>query len=69
MSLDMAMIFYTLCEEFKLTTEKDRVALLNLMAKEKKLERVWETKRSKDQFIKDTAKHFKIITKPNASSL
>lgn len=70
MSLDTAMIFYQLCEELKLNTERDRVSLLDLMAKEKKLQRVWETKRSKEKFIKDLAKHFNVVPiKNNAPSL
>lgn len=62
MSSDVAMQFYELCAELKLTTEEERKQLLIVMAKEGLIDSVVETGRNKEQIIKDYTKHYKVIS-------
>ena len=61
MTPEIAMEFFKRCSEQGADTEQERAAILKRFADEGKLIRVTATKRSKEKFIKDRAKHFKIL--------
>ena len=67
LNVDNAMLFFELCHELNLTTEQDRVALLQAMAELGRVKRAWTTKRTKDQLIKDLSKHYKTIVVKSAN--
>lgn len=61
LSVDQLELFYDICGQLKLKTEEEKVALLNIMAQYKQVERVWDTQRTKEKFIEDMAKHFRVM--------
>jgi muconolactone delta-isomerase len=61
MSADVACEYFELCEKRKAKTEKERSKVLNELAKKGKMSRVWRTKRSKDQFLNDLARNYKVL--------
>lgn len=61
LNVDQLETFFSLCQKLDLKTEQERTRLLHLMAEEKMVNRVWDTNRTKEQFIKDTAKHYKTL--------
>lgn len=61
MSTDVAMEFWQRVKDNHLETELERRMLLLEMTKEGKMQSVSETTRSKEDYIKDMSKEFKII--------
>lgn len=61
MNAETALEFFEEAERRGLTTVLEREQLLIEFAKRKKLQRVWTTKRSKAQFIKDLLKDHKVL--------
>jgi len=60
-NVDRAMEYYTRKEELGLTTEAECHELLMTMAREGKMDKVQQTHRTADQWLKDTrSKGFKI---------
>lgn len=58
---EVAMLFYELCDEYKLTTEDERVSLLAFLAKEGLINSVSTTNRTKEQIVADYKKHFVVL--------
>lgn len=61
MNVDTAMEFYQRCADRKAVTEKERSKILAELAKEGKMERAYQTGRSKDQVIKDLSREHKVL--------
>lgn len=58
---ETAAEFFLRCHERNANTEPERVAILMELAKEGKTTSVTATKKSKDEYIADKAKHFRIL--------
>lgn len=61
MTPEIAELFYTLCKDYDINTEEERTKLLLLMAQEQIPMTVSYTKRSKQKYMKDLAREFKIM--------
>jgi hypothetical protein len=61
MTAEQACEFYTLCNDLKLETEAERLALLDYMKQTGNVERAYTTGRDKEQVIKDLSKHYKAV--------
>jgi len=61
MTVEVAMEFYKRCIEQKAETESEKVKVLRQLMEEGKMTRVTTTKKSKEEYIRDKAKHFKIL--------
>jgi hypothetical protein len=69
MTLEVAEEFYRRCDERQAKTRDEREAVLFELANEGKMNYVAETKRTMEQYIEDTAKHFSILhIKPTEDS-
>lgn len=58
---EQGMLFFQICMELNLNTEEERTVLLHELAKHGQVERFWTTKRSKERFLTDLSRHFKIL--------
>lgn len=61
MSVDTALEFYKRCMERNATTEKEKVEILTELAQEGRMQSVTATDKTKDEYIADKAKHFKVL--------
>jgi|GEM_PF-4538690 len=61
MSVDTALEFYKRCIAQNAETEGEKTAILAQLAREGKMDSVVATSKTKEGFIKDKAKHFKIL--------
>ncbi len=61
MSVDTALEFYKRCIAQHTETEHEKIVILAQLAKEGKMTSITKTRKSKDDFIADKAKHFKIL--------
>lgn len=61
MTSDTAMEFFKRCMERKAETESERAAILEELAKEGRMSNVSMSNKTKEEYIKDKAKHFKIL--------
>lgn len=61
MTADIAMEFFQRCQDRGAVTEPERVKILMELAEEGKMTNVTATNKTKDEYIKDKAKHFKIL--------
>lgn len=58
MSLEVAEKFWTLCKERNAQTEEERIAILIELIPE--MQSIQQTDRTKEQFLKDLAKNWKV---------
>jgi hypothetical protein len=61
MTADIAMEFFKRCQEREAKTEQERVEILVELAEEGKMSNVVVTKKSKDEYVKDKARHFNVL--------
>lgn len=61
MTADTAMEFFKRCHERGATTEKERVKILIELTKEGKMNSVVASKKTKEEYIKDKARHFQVL--------
>lgn len=61
LSLDQLEIFFTICQKENIQSLEARTALLHTMADKGLVKRMWKTSRTKEQFIKDMAKHYRVL--------
>ena len=61
LTVDQALMFFEICKEMDLNTEEQRARVLELMAEEWQVERMWTTHRTKDKFMADLARKFKVM--------
>lgn len=61
MTADVAMEFFKRCHERGAVTEKDRVKILVELAQEGQMKSVVASKKTKEEFLKDKARHFRIL--------
>lgn len=61
MTPDTAMEFFQRCQERGAKTEVERVKILGELLKEGKMTSVVATNKTKDEYIRDKAKHFNIL--------
>lgn len=61
MTADIAMEFFKRCQERGANTEPERVEILAELAKEGKMQSVVATNKTKEEYIEDKAKHFKVL--------
>lgn len=61
MTADTVMEFFKRCHERGAVTEPERVKILVELAKEGQMTSVVATKKTKEEYIQDKAKHFKIL--------
>ena len=61
MTADTAMEFFQRCTDRKAETEDERMAVLVELMEEGKMTSVVATDKSKEEYIQDKAKHFKIL--------
>jgi len=61
MTTDTAMKFFTRCQEQNAQTEEERIAILLELTQEGQMLGVTVTNKTKDEYIEDKAKHFKIL--------
>lgn len=61
MTPDTAMMFYERCMERKADTPEERIKILAELAAEGRMQSVVATNKTKDEYIQDKAKHFKIL--------
>jgi len=61
MSVDTAMEFWKRCIERKADTEKERIKILAELAEEGRMQNVVATNKTKEEYIQDKAKHFKLL--------
>lgn len=56
-----AMEFFKRCMERKAETEPERAKILMELAKEGRMKSVVATNKTREEYVKDKAKHFKIL--------
>lgn len=61
LTVDNACLFFELCEKFNANTEAERVAILVEMSKFGQVESITETPKTKEEYVKHMAKHFKVL--------
>jgi hypothetical protein len=61
MTADTAMEFFKRCEERGATTEPERVKILVELAQEGQMNSVVVTNKTRDEYIKEKAKHFRVL--------
>lgn len=61
MSVDTALEFFTRCQQRGAETEAERLEILVELASEGAIENVVATSKTKEEFIEDKAKHFKVL--------
>lgn len=61
MTADTAMEFFRRCHERGAKTEQERVDILIELAREGQMTNVVVTNKTRDEYIEDKAKHFKIL--------
>lgn len=61
MSQDTALEFFKRCGDRSAKTEDERIAILFELAEEGKMTSVSQTSRTKEEIIKDKAKHFNVL--------
>lgn len=61
MDVETAMEFYKRCMERNATTEPEKVAILTELAQEGRMKSVVGTDKTKEEFINDKSRHFKIL--------
>lgn len=61
MKIEQLEVFFTICNLFQLDSVEDREWLMSALAREKFVERMWSTNRTKEKFIKDLAKHYSVL--------
>lgn len=61
MTLENAILFFEVCGLLHLDTEEERITLMQAMAKMGKVDCVWTTERTKEQFIEDLTKHYNVL--------
>lgn len=61
MTADTAMEFFKRCHERGANTEPERVKILIELAREGQMKSVVATKKTKEEYIKDKARHFKVL--------
>jgi len=61
MTVDTALEFYKRCVERNAETEEERMEILAELAKEGKMTSVTSSKNTKEEYIREKAKHFKIL--------
>lgn len=61
MTSDTAMEFFKRCHERGANTEPERVKILVELAREGQMTSVVATKKTKEEYIRDKAKHFKVL--------
>ena len=52
------LLFCEVCKKLNIKSEKKRLQVLNVFGKLGYLKNIMQTKRSKEQYIKDVAKHY-----------
>lgn len=61
MTSETAMEFFKRCQARGADTEQERIKILMELAQEGQMTSVVATGKTKDEYIKDKAKHFKIL--------
>lgn len=61
LSLETAIMFFSLCQKLDLKTQEEREFLLDQMYKAGALDKVYETDRTKEQFIEDISRNFNVL--------
>lgn len=61
MTVDTALEFFHRCQERNANTEEERVKILVELAQEGKMGSVTATNKTREEYITDKAKHFKIL--------
>lgn len=61
MTVDTAMEFFKRCHERGAKTEQERADILLELAEEGQMKSVVATNKTKEEFIQDKAKHFKVL--------
>lgn len=61
MDVETAMEFYQRCIGRNAKTEEEKVAILAELSREGKMKSVVVTNKTRDEYIEDKAKHFKIM--------
>jgi len=61
MTVDTAMEFFKRCDERGANTEQERIAILVELAQEGQMQNVVATNKSRDEYIQEKAKHFKVL--------
>jgi len=61
MSCAKAIEFFEICEAREAVTEEEKIKILVEMGKQGKLQRVWATKKSKEEFIKHLSREHKVL--------
>lgn len=61
MTSDTAMEFFKRCMERKAETEPERAVILEELAKEGRMTNVSMSNKTKEEYIQDKAKHYKIL--------
>lgn len=61
MTMDVAMEFFERCQERGAKTEQEKIDILFELTKEGKMSSIVSTRQSKDEYIEEKAKHFKIL--------
>lgn len=61
MTADTAMEFFKRCMETGAETEQEKVEILTDLAREGRMTSVTVTGKSREEYIQDKAKHFKIL--------
>jgi len=62
MSAETALTFYERCDEREAHTEEQRVKIITEMVEEGYNISISKTNRTKDQYVKDLAKEFKVMS-------
>lgn len=61
MNVDTALEFYRRCIERGAKTEQEKVAILIKLVQEGKMTSVVVTKKTREEYVKDKARHFRIL--------
>lgn len=61
LSVERLLEFWNLVAERKAETEEERIAILLEMAEEGKIDNVFQTKRTKEQYIKDISREQNVL--------
>ena len=67
LSLDNAVLFFEMCEEFHADTEDKRVELLGLFVQYGLVDQITETPKTKEEYIAHLNKHFNVADATNGS--
>jgi hypothetical protein len=59
LTIENTILFYEICKELNVTTEQEKIQILNAMAKFGKIQNICKTELSKEDYIKHLNKNFK----------